>query len=107
MRRFADLFNRLDATTATSEKVAAMVAYFAHAPREDAAWALYFLTGAKLKRTVGSGGFGYDPIFFVPRYGRTMAELSLDEKNRLSHRGIAVRHALPLLRELLSPPAGP
>jgi XTP/dITP diphosphohydrolase len=55
----------------------------------------------------GSGGFGYDPIFFVPRYGRTMAELTPEEKNRLSHRGSAVRHALPLLRELLSRPVVP
>jgi DNA ligase 1 len=55
MRRFADLFARLDSTTATSEKVAAMAEYFAVAPPEDAAWALHFLTGAKLKRTVASG----------------------------------------------------
>jgi DNA ligase 1 len=55
VRRFADLFARLDATTATSEKVAAMAEYFAATPPEDAAWALYFLTGAKLKRTAGSG----------------------------------------------------
>lgn len=55
MKRFAALFARLDATTATSEKVAAMAEYFAAAPPEDAAWALHFLTGAKLKRTVASG----------------------------------------------------
>lgn len=34
----------------------------------------------------GAGGFGYDPIFFLPELGRTLAELSEDEKNRLSHR---------------------
>ena len=39
----------------------------------------------------GSGGFGYDPIFFVPEYGRTMAQLSPEEKNRISHRGKALR----------------
>jgi XTP/dITP diphosphohydrolase len=39
----------------------------------------------------GEGGFGYDPIFLVPRLRRTMAELSADEKNRISHRGRAVR----------------
>ncbi len=37
----------------------------------------------------GDGGFGYDPLFLVPALGRTMAELPLDEKNRLSHRAAA------------------
>ena len=49
----------------------------------------------------GSGGFGYDPIFYVASAARTMAELAPAEKDRLSHRGRAVRHAIPLLRELL------
>jgi XTP/dITP diphosphohydrolase len=48
----------------------------------------------------GMNGFGYDPIFFIPELGRTMAELEMDEKNRLSHRARAVRNAIPILREL-------
>ncbi len=48
----------------------------------------------------GVGGFGYDPIFFIPNMNRTMAELSMDEKNRLSHRALAVRAVLPILREM-------
>lgn len=39
----------------------------------------------------GTGGFGYDPFFYLPELGRTMAELDLDEKNRLSHRAAAFR----------------
>ena len=39
----------------------------------------------------GSNGFGYDPIFFLPEYGCTSAELSPEEKNRISHRGKALR----------------
>jgi XTP/dITP diphosphohydrolase len=39
----------------------------------------------------GEGGFGYDPIFYLPSYGRTAAELSADEKNAISHRGKAAR----------------
>lgn len=39
----------------------------------------------------GTGGFGFDPIFFVPRLGRTMAQLTEAEKNRISHRGRAAR----------------
>ena len=46
----------------------------------------------------GEGGFGYDPVFFLPELGRTMAELSLEEKNQVSHRGKAVRRALEVLR---------
>jgi len=49
----------------------------------------------------GTNGFGYDPIFFVPTADKTMAELSTAEKDRLSHRGRAVGHALPLLADLL------
>jgi XTP/dITP diphosphohydrolase len=48
----------------------------------------------------GDGGFGYDPIFFVPQLGRTMAQLSPAEKDRISHRGRAIKRALPLLRRL-------
>ena len=39
----------------------------------------------------GSGGFGYDPIFYLPTLGKTMAELSPEEKNAISHRGAAFR----------------
>ncbi len=49
----------------------------------------------------GTNGFGYDPIFWISDLGRTMAELSMDEKNRLSHRARAVRAAQPILAELL------
>jgi XTP/dITP diphosphohydrolase len=49
----------------------------------------------------GTNGFGYDPIFLVPEFGRTMAELTMDEKNRLSHRARAVKNAIPILKEIL------
>ena len=45
----------------------------------------------------GSGGFGYDPYFYLPDYGCTSAELSADEKNRVSHRGQALRLLLEKL----------
>ena len=47
----------------------------------------------------GEGGFGYDPHFFVPEYGRTAAELTAEEKNRVSHRGKALVQMHKLLRE--------
>ena len=42
-------------------------------------------------REKGKRGFGYDPLFLLPDYGKTMAELSLKEKNKISHRGKALR----------------
>ena len=47
----------------------------------------------------GSGGFGYDPVFWVPDFGRTMAELTLEEKNRVSHRARAAREAAAVLSD--------
>jgi len=55
----------------------------------------------------GQGGFGYDPVFYLPEYRCTMAQLPQTEKNRISHRARAVETALPTLRRLLAqkPPA--
>ena len=49
----------------------------------------------------GQNGFGYDPLFLLPELGRTFAELSPEEKNRLSHRGLALRAARKILQEIL------
>jgi XTP/dITP diphosphohydrolase len=46
----------------------------------------------------GSGGFGYDPVFYVPVLGRTAAEITPQEKNRISHRGQALQQLLAALR---------
>ena len=48
----------------------------------------------------GAGGFGYDPIFFLPERGKTFAEMSAAEKNRIGHRGQAVRAALAILHAM-------
>jgi XTP/dITP diphosphohydrolase len=48
----------------------------------------------------GTGGFGYDPIFLFPELNKTMAELEMEEKNRLSHRAKAVINAIPFLKEI-------
>src|SRR6476469_815261 len=56
MRRFSLLYEALDRTTSTNAKVAALVAYFRAAPPGDAAWAIFFLTGRRLKRVVPSAG---------------------------------------------------
>lgn len=46
----------------------------------------------------GEVGFGYDPYFFVPEFGRTSAELSAEQKNLISHRGQALTHLVEILR---------
>lgn len=47
----------------------------------------------------GGGGFGYDPIFYVPEFGKTTAEMTAEEKNRVSHRGKALEQMKEVLRE--------
>ena len=56
--------------------------------------------GRLLRAPRGDGGFGYDPIFVATGYDRTNAELSPEEKDRISHRGIAFRGLVPALRGL-------
>jgi DNA ligase-1 len=56
VRRFCELYDALDRTTSTNAKVAALAAYFRDAPPADAAWAIFFLTGRRLKRVVPSAG---------------------------------------------------
>jgi XTP/dITP diphosphohydrolase len=47
----------------------------------------------------GEGGFGYDPVFFVPETGKTFAEMTLEEKDAISHRGRAMAHMRRLIEE--------
>ena len=53
--------------------------------------------GAIALRPRGTGGFGYDPVFYVPSLGKLMAEMSMEEKNGISHRGQAARKAVEYL----------
>jgi len=55
--------------------------------------------GLILESPRGTGGFGYDPLFYLPHLDLTMAELDLSVKHSLSHRGRAIAALLPLLSE--------
>ena len=59
------------------------------------------LEGTILTAPRGDGGFGYDPLFLVPEVGRTLAELDLEQKNRISHRARASRAMVEVLRTYL------
>lgn len=58
------------------------------------------LAGVISETSVGMRGFGYDPVFFVLELGRTLAELTAEEKNRISHRAKAFRAMADMLRPL-------
>lgn len=55
--------------------------------------------GRIIQQPIGHNGFGYDPLFYVEDYKKTMAELEMEEKNRISHRGKATREIVRILRE--------
>jgi XTP/dITP diphosphohydrolase len=59
------------------------------------------LRGQVAHAPAGDGGFGYDPIFCVPRLGRTLAQVAIDEKDRISHRGRAARRIRAVLGQLV------
>lgn len=56
--------------------------------------------GVLLHTLRGNGGFGYDPLFYIESIGKTFAELSMEEKNAISHRGMANRKAVEIIRTL-------
>ena len=56
--------------------------------------------GQILEGPRGKDGFGYDPVFYMPEYGKTMAEMTPEEKNAVSHRGRALEHLAAELRKI-------
>jgi XTP/dITP diphosphohydrolase len=60
------------------------------------------LDGLITEEPAGKRGFGYDPVFYVPELGRTLAELSGEEKNRISHRAKAFAQVRKLLEDMLT-----
>jgi XTP/dITP diphosphohydrolase len=73
-------------------------------PDGDVQYAEGECSGEIIPEERGSAGFGYDPIFYLPEYGQTMAELGLEVKNRISHRARAIQAARPILEGLIARP---
>lgn len=57
--------------------------------------------GQIARAPAGISGFGFDPIFYIPRLGRTLAQIAVDEKDRISHRGRAAGRIRSVLRQLI------
>ena len=98
--RIGILLQRL-ADVPPQERGAAFHCVVAIATPDGRAWTTEGMcAGAIIDEPAGSGGFGYDSVFFVPDLGKTFAQLSSREKNAISHRGIAAREAAALLAQL-------
>ena len=59
-----------------------------------------FCRGTLLRALQGEGGFGYDPLFYVVELDKTFAQLTMEEKNAISHRGMANGKAVEIIRQL-------
>jgi XTP/dITP diphosphohydrolase len=59
------------------------------------------MEGVIAEEPAGNGGFGYDPILYLPEFGVTSAELTMEQKNKISHRGKALKAMKEALKEIL------
>lgn len=97
--RIQRLLNALDSEQNRSAQFSCVIA-LARPDGSIACHAEGFCPGEILRASRGEGGFGYDPIFYVPTEQKTFAELPSDVKRRLSHRGVAFQTLLPQLQAL-------
>ena len=99
--RCAEILRRLDCAN-DNERGAKFVCVMALAmpDTDDVIYTKGEIHGQIAKEPAGGGGFGYDPIFFVPQFNKTLAELSSDEKNKISHRGQALRLMADRLKQI-------
>ena len=98
------LLRELDATgdTQRSARFQCVMAYVRHARDPVPLIAQGSWEGKILTRRQGEGGFGYDPVFYVPEQGCSAAELAPDQKNAISHRGKALSLMLDQLAKIYS-----
>ncbi len=85
-----------------TESPAKYVSFFVLSyPESFGVWSKGEVKGKVTTKPRGSGGFGYDPLFIPEGYTKTMAELSVEEKNKISHRGKALEKFVRLLKDVL------
>lgn len=86
----AEILRRLAGAEGKARRASYVCAIAADFPGGELCVVRGELTGEIAKKPAGEGGFGYDPIFYLPEYGRTAAEIDPQLKNRISHRGKAL-----------------
>ena len=89
--RFADIYRRLERVPDASRTARFVCALVARRGSEVVFETIGTIDGLIARAPSGSGGFGYDPIFLFPAFGKTLAEVGEDEKLRVAHRGHAFR----------------
>jgi XTP/dITP diphosphohydrolase len=89
--RFADIYRRVR-ESGTNDRTARFVCALAVVKSSDVMFeTVATVEGRLADAPAGPNGFGYDPVFFYPPYGRTFGEVSDEEKTAVSHRGQAIR----------------
>ena len=87
---------------AASRRAAFVCAIGIYLPAEDRLFTVIGECAGEIAESpAGINGFGYDPVFYLPNKGCTMAQLSLEEKNSISHRAAALTKAAPLLADII------
>ena len=94
------LLNELDGVP-SDKRLARFRTVVTYIDKNEETWAEGHIDGIISETIIGDSGFGYDPVFFVPHIGKTFAELSSDEKNKISHRGIALQKLRKILINVL------
>ena len=94
------LLNELDGVP-SDKRLARFRTVVTYIDKNEELWAEGYIDGVISETIIGDSGFGYDPVFFVPHIGKTFAELSSDEKNKISHRGIALQKLRKILINVL------
>ena len=95
----AEILRRLEAVPRDKRTARYVCAMAAVLPDGKELMTQETMEGEIAYEAAGTGGFGYDPIFYVPQYDRTAAELTPEQKNAISHRGKALRAMVQLLEE--------
>lgn len=98
-RSIIDRLDQAEGTKRSARFVCAIAAVF---PDGDEAVTLGTIEGEISREPKGDGGFGYDPIFFVPEFGATAAQLTPEQKNQVSHRAKALNEMKEVIRKKLS-----
>ncbi|MBQ6550969.1 MAG: RdgB/HAM1 family non-canonical purine NTP pyrophosphatase [Lachnospiraceae bacterium] len=89
--KIGEILRRLEGLTGEERSARFECCMAALFPDGEVRTAYATMEGQIAYHTAGENGFGYDPVFFLPEYGVTSAEITPEEKNRISHRGKALR----------------